>query len=147
MRSPPSDPAADPLPPSLTWAPPRGACRRPSLRVIVTSATLQTGKFASYFGECPVLTIPGRVFPVDIFHARARVKASNRRSLVDAVVRLVMRIHMEEEDGHVLVFLTGQEEIEQACAAIRSQFEEEVRPARSSTLSVLSAPAGLPRVR
>lgn len=120
-------PATVPLRPHCCRSP-RLAPRRPSLRVIVTSATLQTAKFASYFGNCPILTIPGRVYPVDIFHSRARVKASNRRSLVDAVVRLVMRIHMEEEDGHVLVFLTGQEEIEQACAALRSQFEEEVRP-------------------
>jgi ATP-dependent RNA helicase DHX8/PRP22 len=46
--------------------------KRNDLRVIVTSATLDVEKFSSYFNNCPVLTIPGRVYPVDIYHSKTR---------------------------------------------------------------------------
>ena len=57
----------------------KAACaRRKELRVIVTSATLDVDKFSSYFNSCPVIRIPGRVFPVDIYHSKTRqVMVSN----------------------------------------------------------------------
>lgn len=57
------------------------------LRVVVTSATLETQKFATYFNDCPVLVVEGRTYPVDIYHARSRVKFTHRKALVEAVVR------------------------------------------------------------
>jgi ATP-dependent RNA helicase DHX8/PRP22 len=49
----------------------KSACKqRPQLRVIVTSATLDVDKFAQYFNRCPVVRVPGRIFPVDIFHSK-----------------------------------------------------------------------------
>ncbi|KAL1841309.1 hypothetical protein VTK73DRAFT_3514 [Phialemonium thermophilum] len=44
--------------------------RRPDLKVIVTSATLDADKFSSYFNECPIFTIPGRTYPVEILYSR-----------------------------------------------------------------------------
>ena len=46
-------------------------------------------------------------------------------SYVDAAVDVVMKIHSKEEDGHILVFLTGQDEIEKACAMIRSRAQDQ----------------------
>jgi ATP-dependent RNA helicase DHX8/PRP22 len=49
------------------------ACsQRSELRVIVTSATLDVDKFSKYFNSCPVIRIPGRIFPVDIYHSKIR---------------------------------------------------------------------------
>ena len=77
-------------------------------RLIVSSATLDAEKFAAYFDDASVFTIPGRMFPVDIFYTRAP-----EADYVDATVVTVLQIHMTQElPGDILVFLTGQEEIE-----------------------------------
>src|SRR3954463_8406963 len=44
--------------------------RRPDLKIIVTSATLDAEKFSAYFHECPIVMIPGRAFPVEILYSR-----------------------------------------------------------------------------
>jgi len=46
--------------------------RRPDLKLIVTSATLDATKFSSYFFGCPIFTIPGRTFPVEILYTKVR---------------------------------------------------------------------------
>lgn len=46
------------------------AQRRDDFRLIVTSATLEAEKFSGYFFNCPIFTIPGRTFPVDILYAK-----------------------------------------------------------------------------
>ena len=44
--------------------------RSPELKLVVTSATLDSDKFSAYYGGCPVLTVPGRCHPVTVVHAR-----------------------------------------------------------------------------
>lgn len=83
--------------------------RRPDLKVIVTSATLDAEKFSSYFFNCPIFTIPGRLYPVDVLFAREPVSDYMEESLIT-----VMRIHLTEPPGDILLFLTGQEEIDTA---------------------------------
>lgn len=74
-------------------------------QVIVMSATLDAGKFQVYFDSCPLLTIPGRTHPVEIFYT-----PEPERDYLEAAIRTVIQIHMcEEEEGDVLLFLTGQE--------------------------------------
>lgn len=84
--------------------------RRPDLKVIVTSATLDADKFSSYFNECPIFTIPGRTFPVEILYSR-----EPESDYLDAALMTVMQIHLSEPMGDILLFLTGQEEIDTAC--------------------------------
>lgn len=79
------------------------------LKVLVTSATLETTKFCSYFGvgdEGPFM-IEGRSFPVDTYYLKEPSIDYARSAL-----QTVMKIHLEEPPGDVLVFFTGQEEIE-----------------------------------
>ncbi|KAE9019342.1 putative pre-mRNA-splicing factor ATP-dependent RNA helicase [Phytophthora rubi] len=124
--------------------------RRPDFRVLITSATLDADRFADFFGDrlsgeksnniikkkkikekikpCPVVKIPGRVFPVDIFHSKQRQIMGHRGPLstyVRAAVETTMQVHNSEEPGHILVFLTGQREIEDACAQIRALYREQ----------------------
>ncbi|PNY26321.1 Pre-mRNA-splicing factor ATP-dependent RNA helicase prp22 [Tolypocladium capitatum] len=84
--------------------------RRPDLKIIVTSATLDADKFSAYFNECPIFTIPGRTFPVEILYSR-----EPESDYLDAALVTVMQIHLTEPKGDILLFLTGQEEIDTSC--------------------------------
>ncbi|KAK9322743.1 P-loop containing nucleoside triphosphate hydrolase protein [Lipomyces orientalis] len=84
--------------------------RRPDLRLIVTSATLDADKFSAYFNSCPILFIPGRTYPVEIMFTK-----EPESDYLDAALITVMQIHLSEPPGDILVFLTGQEEIDTAC--------------------------------
>ncbi|KAG6006701.1 hypothetical protein E4U21_006776 [Claviceps maximensis] len=84
--------------------------RRPDLKIIVTSATLDADKFSSYFNECPIFTIPGRTYPVEILYSR-----EPESDYLDAALVTVMQIHLTEPPGDILLFLTGKEEIDTAC--------------------------------
>ncbi|KAI1735720.1 P-loop containing nucleoside triphosphate hydrolase protein [Xylaria scruposa] len=84
--------------------------RRPDLRVIVTSATLDADKFSEYFNQCPIFTIPGRTFPVEILYSR-----EPESDYLDAALVTIMQIHLTEPSGDILLFLTGQEEIDTSC--------------------------------
>ena len=69
------------------------------------SATLDAGKFQEYFDDAPLMTIPGRTHPVEIFYT-----PEPERDYLEAAIRTVIQIHMcEEVEGDILLFLTGQE--------------------------------------
>ena len=87
--------------------------RRPDMKLIVTSATLDAEKFSSYFNECPILSIPGRTFPVEIMYSR-----EPETDYLDAALTTVMQIHLTEPPGDILLFLTGKEEIDSSCEII-----------------------------
>ncbi|KAL9615005.1 MAG: hypothetical protein Q9167_000536 [Letrouitia subvulpina] len=84
--------------------------RRPDLKIIVTSATLDADKFSEYFNKCPIFTIPGRTYPVEIMYSR-----EPESDYLDAALVTVMQIHLTEPPGDILLFLTGQEEIDTSC--------------------------------
>ena len=84
--------------------------KRPDMKLIVTSATLDAEKFSSYFNECPILSIPGRTFPVEIMYSR-----EPESDYLDAALTTVMQIHLTEPPGDILLFLTGKEEIDTSC--------------------------------
>eukprot|EP00979_Chaetoceros_neogracilis_P008534 scaffold1897_cov236-Chaetoceros_neogracile.AAC.14 len=89
------------------------------LKVVVMSATLDAKKFQEYFNNAPLMKVPGRTFPVETFYA-----AKPERNYVEAAVRTTLQIHQCEGPGDILVFLTGQAEIEQACEEIRASAAE-----------------------
>ncbi|KAH7886655.1 P-loop containing nucleoside triphosphate hydrolase protein [Phlebopus sp. FC_14] len=84
--------------------------KRPDLKLIVTSATLDAEKFSKYFFGCPIFTIPGRTYPVEILYTK-----EPESDYLDASLITVMQIHLSEPPGDVLLFLTGQEEIDTSC--------------------------------
>jgi ATP-dependent RNA helicase DHX8/PRP22 len=83
---------------------------RLDLKVIVTSATLDAENFSSYFNDAPIFSIPGRTFPVEILYSR-----EPESDYLDAALVTVMQIHLTEPAGDILLFLTGQEEIDTSC--------------------------------
>ncbi|KAF8603255.1 P-loop containing nucleoside triphosphate hydrolase protein [Ceratobasidium sp. AG-I] len=101
------------------------ARRRSDLKIVVMSATLDALKFQKYFstgGEgtvAPLLKVPGRTFPVETFYTQ-----EPEPDYVEAAIRTVLMIHQAEDEGDILVFLTGEEEIEDACRKIRIEVEQ-----------------------
>ena len=93
--------------------------RRPDLKVVVMSATLEAEKFQELFGGAPLVRVPGRLYPVEVFYSKEPEK-----DYVEAAVRTVVLIHTSEGEGDVLVFLTGEEEIEQSCAKLRYRISQ-----------------------
>jgi len=89
------------------------------LKVVVMSATLDAEKFQSYFHGAPLLKVPGRTFPVEVFFT-----AEPEQNYVEAAVRTALQIHKCEGPGDILVFLTGEQEIETACDEIRQGAQE-----------------------
>lgn len=89
---------------------------RPDLKVLVASATLDTERFSCFFDDAPVFRIPGRRFPVDIYYTKAP-----EADYLEACVVSVLQIHVTQSPGDVLVFLTGQEEIEACCELLQER--------------------------
>ncbi|KAL3604403.1 hypothetical protein D5086_005262 [Populus alba] len=89
---------------------------RPDLKLVVMSATLEAEKFQGYFGEAPLMKVPGRLHPVEIFYTQ-----EPERDYLEAAIRTVVQIHLCEPLGDILVFLTGEEEIEDACRKITKE--------------------------
>eukprot|EP00584_Thalassiosira_punctigera_P004289 CAMPEP_0172531752 /NCGR_PEP_ID=MMETSP1067-20121228/5018_1 /TAXON_ID=265564 ORGANISM="Thalassiosira punctigera, Strain Tpunct2005C2" /NCGR_SAMPLE_ID=MMETSP1067 /ASSEMBLY_ACC=CAM_ASM_000444 /LENGTH=1263 /DNA_ID=CAMNT_0013316155 /DNA_START=46 /DNA_END=3837 /DNA_ORIENTATION=- len=83
---------------------------RDDLKLVISSATLDAEKFSKYFDDASIFMIPGRMYPVDIYYTKAP-----EADYVDAAIVTVLQIHISQPlDGDILVFLTGQEEIETA---------------------------------
>lgn len=93
--------------------------RRKDLKVIVTSATLDAEKFSSYFFNCDIFTIPGRLFPVEVFFSKSAIS-----DYIEESLNTVMRIHLTEPAGDVLLFLTGQEEIDTAAEILYERMKK-----------------------
>lgn len=91
----------------------QAANKNPNLKIIVTSATLDADKFSNYFNKCPVMRIPGRTYPVEVMYTR-EPEMDYLASALDSVIQ----IHVLEPEGDILVFLTGQEEIDTSCDAL-----------------------------
>lgn len=80
---------------------------RPDLKLLISSATLNAEKFSDFFDMAPVFKIPGRRYKVDIHYTVAP-----EADYVDAAVATVLQLHVMQPPGDILLFLTGQEEIE-----------------------------------
>lgn len=87
--------------------------RRRDFKLIVTSATMDATKFSDFFGKCAIFNIPGRTFPVQLYHS-----AVPNDDYVDAAVKQVMKIHLQMQPGDILVFMTGQEDILTTCEVL-----------------------------
>lgn len=84
---------------------------RPDLKLLISSATLDAEKFSDYFDSAPIFKIPGRRYPVEIHYTKAP-----EADYLDAAIVTALQIHVTQPpgDGDILVFFTGQEEIETA---------------------------------
>ncbi|KAH8816342.1 P-loop containing nucleoside triphosphate hydrolase protein [Xylogone sp. PMI_703] len=115
------------------------ALRRPDLKIVIMSATLDAQKFQKYFNDAPLLAVPGRTHPVEIYYT-----PEPERDYVEAALRTVLQIHATEPEGDILLFLTGEEEIEDACRKIALEADEMIREADAGPLKVYPLYGTLP---
>lgn len=93
------------------------------LSIVVMSATLELSKFQNYFKDIQtvdpacVINIEGRTFPIQIYHT-----LGSQEDYITCAVKTIMQIVLFEQKGDVLVFLTGQEEIEE----VKQMLEEKL---------------------
>ncbi len=95
---------------------------RPDLKVIITSATLESDRLSKHFDDAPVIEVSGRTYPVEV---RWRPIAANDADDVDdrdartALLHAVDELAQESRDGDILVFLSGERDIRDAAEALR----------------------------
>ncbi|MGH8974314.1 MAG: ATP-dependent RNA helicase HrpA [Acidimicrobiia bacterium] len=87
--------------------------QRPDLKVVVTSATIDTERFAVHFGGAPVVEVSGRTYPVEVRYRPPAEDAEQAEAICEAVVEL-----SREGPGDILVFLSGEREIRDAAEAL-----------------------------
>ena len=84
--------------------------KRSDLKIIITSATMNANQFSFFFNNAPIFEIPGRTFPVEIYYSETVIE-----DYVDMVVKKALEVHISEPPGDILIFMTGQEDIEAVC--------------------------------
>jgi ATP-dependent helicase HrpA len=110
--------------------------RRPDLKIIVTSATIDAERFSRHFDGAPVIEVSGRLFPVEIRYRPPRVGEGDDRDDDDDTMDLTAAIVDACDEasrcgpGHVLVFLPGEREIRETAEALRKHHPPgtEIRP-------------------
>jgi len=70
-------------------------------------------QFSNFYDQAPCFTIPGRTFPVDVLFSKTPCE-----DYVDSAVKQALQIHISHPPGDVLIFMTGQEDIEVTCDVI-----------------------------
>lgn len=111
--------------------------KRPDLKVVVMSATIDTDKFSKYFGNAPVLTVPGRVFPVEVRYAKETPESGD---MVKAMIEKILEILHTNEPGDILAFLPDQASITQVVNALEKEKERELSRYRFLPLYGSQAP-------
>ena len=97
---------------------------RTELKVVIMSATLNTRLFSDFFGGCDHLRIPGKIYPIEVIYSpsvleRTRIEEKDKKrfeNYVSHAINLIMDICIsEKEEGDILVFVTGRDEIDFIC--------------------------------
>ncbi|KAG4305213.1 hypothetical protein PORY_001383 [Pneumocystis oryctolagi] len=113
--------------------------KRPELKIIIMSATLDAQKFQHYFFDAPLLAVPGRTHPVEVYYTQ-----EPERDYLEAALRTVLQIHIEEDPGDILLFLTGEDEIEDACRKLVMEADEMSRETELAPMKVYPLYGTLP---
>ncbi|KAF4404815.1 hypothetical protein G4B88_006201 [Cannabis sativa] len=92
--------------------------RTSNLKVLITSATLDGEKVSNFFSNCPVLNVPGKLYPVEILYSNERPK-----SYLESCLKTALDLHVREPEGDILVFMTGQDDIDK----LVSKLEDKIR--------------------
>ena len=110
---------------------------RKNLKVVIMSATIEAKRFAVFFSCKSILEVKGRSFDVDVFYAK-----DPESDHIDAAVIATVQIHLESSSGDILVFLSGQEEIDNVFEILNKK--RKLLPANSLDFHVLPIYAALP---
>ena len=115
----------------------RLVARRPELKVVVTSATIDTERFSQFFDGAPVIEVSGRTYPVEVRYRPEFFEVENEDDepidMSEAIAKAVDEIARDSRTGDVLVFLPGEREIREAAEALRKH-----HPSKTEILPLFS---------
>ncbi len=109
--------------------------RRDDLKLIITSATIDTEKFSKAFGGAPVIEVSGRMYPVDVRYHRPELQKAgkNEETHVELALRAVSRLLTQSSRGDILVFMPTEQDIRDTCELI-----EAAKPKKSRILPLFA---------
>lgn len=101
--------------------------RRSDFRIIITSATIDTEKFAKAFGNAPVIEVSGRLYPVEVRYEPLDPKREEKGEItpVEAAVQTAEALVKGREPGDILIFMPTEQDIRETCSLLTGRFREE----------------------
>jgi ATP-dependent helicase HrpA len=101
--------------------------KRPELKLIITSATIDTQAFSRAFSNAPIIEVSGRTYPVEVVYAPFDSESEERGDLtyIDAAVRATEQILCEPGDGDALIFMPSERDIRETSDLIESRFHHD----------------------
>jgi ATP-dependent helicase HrpA len=93
--------------------------RRPDLKLIITSATIDAARFSRHFSAAPVVEVSGRLYPVEIRYERSAVQVDTEDEDLPQAILNAVDAAGRIGSGHILVFLPGEREIRDTAEALR----------------------------
>lgn len=101
--------------------------KRPDLKLIITSATIDTESFSRAFNNAPIIEVSGRLYPVEVVYAPFDAESEERGDLtyIDAAVRAAEQVLCEPGTGDVLIFMPGERDIRETSDLLEGRFGRE----------------------
>jgi len=94
--------------------------KRPDLKLIITSATLDTERFSAHFDNAPIFEVSGRTYPVEVrYHPPVGKEEEKDRDMVQDILRAVDEINLHDRQADILIFLAGERDIRETAEALR----------------------------
>lgn len=91
--------------------------KRNNLKVIISSATINTSQFSKYFNSAPIISIEGKMFDVDVVYSPLSANLDRDKALVEKIVEITQS-EVAKKSGDILVFLPGEKLINETCNSI-----------------------------
>jgi ATP-dependent helicase HrpA len=101
--------------------------RRSDLKLVITSATIDTEAFSQAFGGAPIIEVSGRLYPVEVRYQPLDPKLEEKGEItpVEAAVRAVDELIDRREQGDILIFMPTEQDIRETCGLLAGRFREE----------------------
>jgi ATP-dependent helicase HrpA len=101
--------------------------KRPELKLIITSATIDTAAFSQAFDNAPIIEVSGRLYPVAVVYAPLDADSEERGDMtyIDAAVRAAEQVLCEPGNGDVLIFMPGERDIRETSDLLEGRFGRE----------------------
>ncbi len=102
--------------------------RRRDLKLVITSATLDSEKFSKAFGNAPIMEVSGRLFPVEVRYEPPESGPDPEDSYIEAAVKAVDGIVSESSRGDILIFMPTEQDINETCEILQGRKAYDVLP-------------------
>jgi ATP-dependent helicase HrpA len=101
----------------LKWLMPR----RPDLKIVITSATIDPQRFSKHFGDAPIINVSGRSYPVEVRYRPVQLEEDDDETAADEQAAILTAVDelWREQPGDILVFLSGEREIRETAESLR----------------------------